>query len=131
MTIAIDDLRPLYKSEKEEMEETLDPLHLGYSPQSIRVDPFDSIGRSTALLKSLMDGNAELLAHMNADKEKQEVEVVYIERKSGKGFLQCRVKKEIKKNAMRLYPHDGMIIHMQDAVGRKRVESQFKEKLAT
>ena len=95
VTIAIDDLRPLYKSEKEEMEETLDPLHLGYSPQSIRVDPFDSIGRSTALLKSHMDWNAELLAHMNAEKEKQEVEVVYIKRKSGIRVLQCRVKKEI------------------------------------
>ena len=29
---------------------------------------------------------------------------------------------------MRLYPHDGMIIHMQDAVGRKRVESQLRER---
>ena len=29
---------------------------------------------------------------------------------------------------MRLYPHDGMIIHTQDVVGRKKVESQLKEK---
>ena len=131
MTIAIDDLRPLYKSEKEEMEETLDPLHLGYSPQSIRVDSFDLIGRSLLLMKSILDGSSELFAHMNAEKEKQEVEVVFIKRKSGNGLLQARAKTAITKNAMRLYPHDGMIIHMQDVVGRKKVESQFKEKLAT
>ena len=78
VSIDIDDLRPLYKDEKEEKTESLDPLHLGYSPQSIRVDSFDLIGRSLLLMKSILDGSSELFAHMNAEKEKQEVEVVFI-----------------------------------------------------
>ena len=86
-------------------------------------------------MQSIIDGNTELFAHMNAEKEQQHVEVVYIKRVSGQGVLQCRVKKSNYKRIVNVSSsaHYGIDFEFDNMNGEKKYagfETYKKSKLA-
>lgn len=123
ITIDVDDLVPLEVAQKK--TETKSPLEFGYEPDMPRAPPLQQIETVTAYMKSALQTTMLQLISATAPLSEKQVELVYItdpDKEQGQSVIQCRTLVKIKKATLRLYPHSGTLLHVNEHSARNKEE---------